>query len=210
MRERATMGRRMRKQRRTSERDEKRRWRQEQYDAMTSEQRKRAAKALAFAATAVAVVVLIVAISGGGDGNDETSSNHVASVTQPSMSAPQQKATHQRSQHRHSTPNGPAKLAASVKADVLANLMVKSFQQTCGTDAEWACAISGVKGISDGTVEVTIQEKLSRGEAKDVAHKVMTLSCMSSPGLQWVVVSDTSGGAVAQVKRSDAAPVCSA
>ncbi|WCC80061.1 hypothetical protein O6R08_00370 [Cutibacterium equinum] len=155
----------------------------------------------------IVIAVILVGIIGSCGGHDDkaikadstTSQTTQATTPKPSPTTP-----------TASPSQSAAQIAPKVKASVLENLMVKSFQDTCGTEIAWACAIADMTDGSKGVVEVHVQEKLSRDEAKTIAHHVMLMSCATVPDVEWVAVLDTSGGTRAQIQRSALKPTCTA
>lgn len=155
----------------------------------------------------IVIAVILAGIIGSCGGHDDKATKAGSTASQTTQAATSKPSP---TTSKASPSQSAAQIAPKVKASVLENLMVKSFQDTCGTQAGWACAIADMTDGSRGVVEVHVQEKLSRDDAKTIARHVMSLSCTTVPDVEWVAVLDTSGGTRAQIQRSALKPMCTA
>lgn len=159
-------------------------------------------------------LIVIGAITSNGDGNDQTTPTADSNKTVTAPATPKATTTPQaKPPAKTTTPKAPKakpapkRVAASVEKAVLNGLVAKTFTDTCGPIA-WSCAITEMKDGATGNVDVYVQERLTKAEAKKIAMNVANFAKCDVPDLDWVIVHEAGGGARGQVRASDSLINC--
>ncbi|MBO0812319.1 MAG: hypothetical protein J2P23_09780 [Microlunatus sp.] len=89
-----------------------------------------------------------------------------------------------------------------MEADLVKELGVQKISNTCPSN-KWACPITKIHADAIGTLKVQVRNHPDNATAKRWAREVFNFVGKAHPELSVVVIEDTSGTGLGQVRRSD-------